>query len=83
MLVVVAQRLSPREGWSIGAIELAIGVETMLLGDNLPELGTDLVTGLSSLDVDDLPHFDDDSKRLRLFFLFAQVVGNPDADGST
>ena len=29
----------------------------MLVGDNLPELGTDLVAALASLDVDDLAHF--------------------------
>ena len=28
----------------------------MLIGDNLPELGTDLVAALASLDVDDLAH---------------------------
>ena len=31
-------------------------VNTMLVGDNLPELGTDLVTALSSLNVNDLSH---------------------------
>jgi hypothetical protein len=28
----------------------------VLVGDNLPELGTDLVAALASLDVDDLAH---------------------------
>ena len=32
------------------------GVDTVLVGDDLPELGTDLVTALASLDVDDLTH---------------------------
>jgi hypothetical protein len=30
---------------------------TVLIGDNLPELGTDLVTALTSLDMDDFTHF--------------------------
>jgi hypothetical protein len=29
---------------------------TVLVGDDLPELGTDLVAALASLDVDDLAH---------------------------
>jgi hypothetical protein len=29
---------------------------TVLVGDDLPELGTDLVTALASLDVNDLAH---------------------------
>ena len=32
------------------------GVNSMLVGDNFPELGTDLVTALSSLDVNDFSH---------------------------
>ena len=31
-------------------------VHAVLVGDDLPELGTDLVTALASLDVDDLAH---------------------------
>jgi hypothetical protein len=29
---------------------------TVLIGDHLPELGSDLITALASLDVDDLSH---------------------------
>jgi len=29
----------------------------VLVGDDLPELGTDLVTALATLDCDDLTHF--------------------------
>merc|ERR1712057_26935 len=32
------------------------GVNTVLIGDNLPELGTNLVTALASLDVNELAH---------------------------
>ena len=32
------------------------GVDTMLIRDDLPELGTDLVTTLTSLEVDDFSH---------------------------
>merc|ERR1711977_772103 len=32
------------------------GVDTVLVGDDLPELGTDLVTALASLDVDEFAH---------------------------
>ena len=32
------------------------GVDSVLVGDNLPELSTDLVAALTSLDVDDLSH---------------------------
>ena len=31
-------------------------VDTVLIGDDLPELGTDLVTALAALDVDKLTH---------------------------
>ena len=34
------------------------GVDTMLIRDDLPELGTDLVTTLTSLEVDDFSHDD-------------------------
>jgi hypothetical protein len=34
-----------------------VRILTVLVGDNLPELGTDLVAALASLDVDDLAHF--------------------------
>jgi hypothetical protein len=30
----------------------------VLVGDDFPELGTDLVTALSGLDVNELSHFD-------------------------
>jgi hypothetical protein len=30
----------------------------MLVGDNLPELGANLVAALAGLDVDDLAHFE-------------------------
>jgi len=33
------------------------GVNTVFIGDDLPELGTDLVTALSSLNVNDFSHF--------------------------
>ena len=33
------------------------GVDTVLVGDDLPEFGSDLVTALASLQVDDFPHF--------------------------
>jgi len=33
------------------------GVNTVLIGNNFPEFGTDLVTALTSLDVNDLSHF--------------------------
>ncbi len=38
------------------AVVGAGGVDAVLVGDNLPELGTDLVTALASLDVDDFSH---------------------------
>ena len=31
-------------------------VDSVFVGDDLPELGTDLVTALTSLDVDDFSH---------------------------
>ena len=34
----------------------ARGVDAVLVGDDLPELGADLVAALASLDVDDLAH---------------------------
>jgi hypothetical protein len=34
----------------------ARGVDSVLIGDDFPEFGTDLVAALSSLDVDDLSH---------------------------
>jgi hypothetical protein len=48
----------------VDALKLKIGVamvgtswvNTMLIGDDLPELGTDLVTALSSLDMNDFTH---------------------------
>ena len=48
----------------INSLELEIGVtvigtswvNTMLIGDDLPELGTDLVTALTTLDVNDFSH---------------------------
>ena len=42
---------SGRGAWSG---ELTGRVNTVLIGDNLPELGTDLVTALASLDVNEL-----------------------------
>ena len=35
----------------------ASGIHAMLVGDDLPELGPDLVAALAGLDVHDLPHF--------------------------
>ena len=40
------------------------GVNTVLVGDDFPELGTDLVTALASLDVNDFSH-----GKIVLFFL--------------
>ena len=34
----------------------AAKARTVLVGDNLPELGADLVAALAALDVNDLPH---------------------------
>jgi hypothetical protein len=34
------------------------GVNSVFVGNDLPELGTDLVTALTSLDVNDLSHYD-------------------------
>ncbi|GMR35948.1 hypothetical protein PMAYCL1PPCAC_06143, partial [Pristionchus mayeri] len=36
---------------------LSVGHDSMFVGDNLPELGSNLVTALASLNVDDLAHF--------------------------
>ena len=33
------------------------GVDSMFVGDDFPELGTDLVTALTGLQVDDFSHF--------------------------
>merc|ERR1711939_1045494 len=49
----------------VDALQLEVGVtmvgtgwvDTVLIGDNLPELGTNLVTTLTSLDVNKLAHF--------------------------
>merc|ERR1719267_262364 len=49
----------------VDALQLEVGVtvvgtgrvDTVLIGDNLPELGTNLVTALASLDVNELAHF--------------------------
>ena len=35
------------------------GVDSMLIRDNFPELGTDLIPTLSSLNVNDFSHFDE------------------------
>ena len=50
----------------VDALELEVGiavvgagwVNTVLVGDDLPELGTDLVTALASLDMDDFSHLE-------------------------
>jgi len=34
------------------------GVDTVFVGDDLPELGTDLVTALTCLNMDDFSHFE-------------------------
>ena len=34
------------------------GVNAMFIGDDLPELGSNLVTALASLDMNNLSHFD-------------------------
>ena len=44
---------APRASASRGKWASAL---TVLIGDDLPELGTDLVTALASLDVNDLAH---------------------------
>ena len=38
------------------AVVRARGVDAVLVGDDLPELGADLVAALAALDVDDLAH---------------------------
>ena len=38
------------------AVVAAGGIDTVLVGDDLPELGSDLVTALASLKVDNLSH---------------------------
>jgi len=51
-------------GVHVDALQLEVGVavvgagrvDAMLIGDNLPELGTDLGAALTSLDGDDLTH---------------------------
>ena len=45
-------------GWTRAHASVAVPPEdlTVLIGDNLPELGTDLVAALASLDMDDLAH---------------------------
>merc|ERR1719498_246195 len=51
---------------NVNSLELEIGitvvgtgwVNTVLVGDDLPEFGTDLVTALSTLDVNDFSHLD-------------------------
>ena len=56
------------------------GVDAVLIADNLPELGTNLVTALTSLDMNDLTHasFDLFSTRpasvpLRVIIIVARV----------
>jgi len=54
----------------VDSLELEVGVtvvgtgrvDSVLVGDDLPELGTDLVAALASLDVDDFAHFDEVAK---------------------
>ena len=53
-LVVV--HIDPLELEVGGAAVGAGGVDAVLVGDDLPELGPDLVAALAGLDVDDLPH---------------------------
>lgn len=51
---------------NVDSFELEVGVtvvgtgwvDTVLVGDDFPEFGTDLVTALTSLDVDDFSHFE-------------------------
>jgi hypothetical protein len=41
----------------VGGADVATGrVDAVLVADHLPELGTDLVSALAALDVEDLPH---------------------------
>jgi hypothetical protein len=40
-----------------GSNVFSSGINSMLIANNLPELGTDLVPALSSLNVKDFPHF--------------------------
>ena len=42
------------------------GVDSVLIGDDFPEFGTDLVAALSSLDVDDLSHVSNKNKLPKL-----------------
>ena len=42
------------------------GVNSVLIGDDLPEFGTDLVTALSSLNVNDLSHVSNKNKLPKL-----------------
>jgi hypothetical protein len=42
----------------------SIGLDTVFVGKNFPEFGTDLVTTLTGLEVDDFSHLDGAGKRL-------------------
>ena len=42
------------------------GVDAVLVGDDLPELGTDLVTALTCLDVNEFSHFEEEVVFLRV-----------------
>merc|ERR1719357_2361431 len=48
------------------ALERSRGVDSMLIADDLPELGTNLVATLTSLNVHNFPHGDGQEKRILL-----------------
>ena len=55
------------------AVVAAGGIDTMLVGDDLPELGTNLVTALAGLKVDNLSHCVLGSKKNLKIFLKTQL----------
>ena len=68
----------------------ASGVDAVLVGDDLPELGSDLVSALSGLDVDNFSHGDQGSEDVCLLFGCVSATGadcmtviQRAADGST
>ena len=49
-----AERDAREHRWGRAGVGGTGGVDAVLIGDDLPELGTDLVTALTSLDVNEL-----------------------------
>ncbi|KAF1760611.1 hypothetical protein GCK72_008860 [Caenorhabditis remanei] len=47
------------------SFEGSIGLDSVLVGDDFPEFGSDLVSALSGLNVDDLSHFCCKIQRMR------------------